>query len=380
MNEPNNPVIQDDAAPIKRGAPRLSGEPANGSFMDAAKQLVEQRHSADSRIPDRQAALQNLGASQQEAASQQSAKSNASDVLPIIDQLRASRRGHRILSGMLAAVEERNGEVCGVLLEDTVKIYIPYKDFFDDPTIEVEEAGRSEEDITRERNNRMTTMLSTYLGSTISYIVTDVRSLSTRADHGNFRYDVMASRKLALAAQRARVFAANARNPVSVGTRLRGKIIAVSRHTLRVCVGGVDATLYKSAITNRYFEDLHEGYNNGDDITVAVTRIERDASGNLSEVEFSARQVETEAQRPRLSLIPVGTRCVAKVVKVNAAGEGRGVNYILDIPAFGVSANAQSSYVQGDNLSQRPQLGDNVLFLVREVTAQGVSGVIIRKM
>lgn len=380
MAENKNPIIEEDTAPVKRGAPKLQGQnqPENG-FMAAAKQVVEQRHAADNRLPDRQAALQNVGAAQQDVP-QQPTRSNASDVLPIIDQLRTSRRGHRILNGMVVAIEEKDGEVCGVILESPVKIYIPCKDFFAAPAIVVDEEGKTEEEIARERIGRETTLLSTYLGATVSYIVTDVRNLSTRADRGNFRYDVKASRKLALEMQRDRVFSANARNPVSVGTKLNGRVIAVSRNTLRVCIEGVDATLFKSTLTNRYIEDLHDAYSNGDPITVSVTKIERDANGALRDVGFSAREVETEQQRPRLNMIPVGTRCIAKVVRVWAEGEGRGVNYILDIPNFNISANAQSSYVQGDNLSRRPQLGDNVLFLVKEVTNQGVSGVIIRKM
>ena len=377
MSDPKNPIIEEDAAPARKGAPKLPGQ--GGAFTAAAKDVAAQRRAADGRLPDRQAALQNVGAAAQEAAPAPS-RSNASDVLPIIDQLRASRRGHRILSGMIVAIEEKDGEVCGVILEDPVKIYIACKDFFVTPAIVVEEEGKTEEDILRERIGRETTLLSTYLGATVSYIVTDVRNLSTRADRGNFRYDVKASRKIALETQRDRVFSANARNPVSVGTKLNGRVIAVSRNTIRVCIEGVDATLYKSTLTNRYIEDLHDNYSNGDPIAVYVTKIERDENGKLRDVGFSAREVETEEQRPRLNMIPVGTRCIARVVRVWAEGEGRGVNYILDIPSYKISANAQSSYVQGDNLSRRPQLGDNVLFLVKEVTAQGVSGVIIRKM
>lgn len=380
MPDQNIPAIQEDAERVESALYAQEQPPMEpGRYMAAAKETVEARHAADGKLPARQVALN--GASRiQEAETQQPTRSNASQVLPIIDQLRVSRRAHRILNGMLVAIEEKDGEVCGVLLEDQVKIYIPCKDFFITPAIVIDGEGKSEEDILRERVTRETTLLSTYLGSTVSYIVTDVKSLSTRADHGNFRYGVTASRKLALEAQRDRVFAATARNPVSRGTKLNGRIIAVSRNTLRVCVGGVDATLYKSTLTNRFIEDLHDVYSNGDEISVSVTKIERDEKGRLLDVEFSARDVETEQQRPRLNLIPVGTRCIAKIIRVFGAAEGRGVNYILDIPAYQVSANAQSTYVQGDNLARRPQVGDSVLFLVREVTEQGVSGVIIRKM
>ncbi len=395
LQEDLQPETTDVSDPVEETTEELQAEAvaeeseADGPLLAAAKAITAQRSRRERRaapMPDREQALQEFDsvdaspAGDAERSEQTFGRSNANDVLPIIEQLRVSRKRHWILTGMIVSVEPNGDQMCAIIMEGTVKIVIPCSEFFDAPPVVVENRGQSEDAMKKERMQRESTLMANYLGTTVSYIVTDLRTTSTRADRGVYAFSVIASRKLALSETRKRRFAPDARNPISVGSKLTGTILAVSYNTLRICVEGVDKTLYKANITNRYIDDLHSVYHNGENIDVIVTKLERDANGELRDVEFSARAVENEEQRTRFNTLTVNSKVLAKVKAIRSGNSGRGINYILDIPAYAISASAQSSYVLGDNMSGRPQLGDNVLFLVKEITDSGVVGVIIRKL
>lgn len=360
----------------------------DGPLLAAAKAVTAQRRGRGrnaAAMPERDQALQEIDDGDPNVGTAAEAhvygRSNANDILPIIEQLRVSRKRHWILSGMIVSVEPKDGQICAIILEGDVKIVIPCNEFFEKPPVAMDrDSGMSPEEMRRDQMKRESTLMANYLGSTVSYIVTDLRTTSTRADRGVYAFAVTASRKLALAQIRKRRFAADARNPIEVGSRLTGTILAVSYNTLRVCVEGVDKTLYKANITNRYVDDLHNEYHNGDSIDVIVTKLERDSDGELRDIEFSARAVENEEQSSRFGTLTVGGKVLAKVKAIRGGNGGRTVNYILDIPAYRISALAQSSYVLGDNMAGRPQLGENVLFLVKEISDAGVAGVIIRRL
>lgn len=394
--------LQEDQSPIGDPTPEETVEEGvelnekaeeqkpDGPLLAAAKAVTAQRRSRGPRnaaaMPDRDQALQEIDdAGNQNVGMAAEAhvygRSNANDILPIIEQLRVSRKRHWILSGMIVSVEPKDGQICAIIMEGDVKIVIPCNEFFEKPPVAMDrDSGMSPEEMRRDQMKRESTLMANYLGTTVNYIVTDLRTTSTRADRGVYAFAVTASRKLALAAIRKRRFAADARNPIEVGSRLTGTILAVSYNTLRVCVEGVDKTLYKANITNRYIDDLHNEYHNGDSIDVIVTKLERDSDGELRDIEFSARAVENEEQSSRFGTLTVGGKVLAKVKAIRGGNGGRTVNYILDIPAYRISALAQSSYVLGDNMAGRPQLGENVLFLVKEISDAGVVGVIIRRL
>jgi hypothetical protein len=356
--------------------PHTIGKADMGTAMEKAMEFVTARRGTDSNRGKgspvgRDAAL--TAVSRREAAAERpkTSGSNVSDIASSVLGIQGLIRT-KMVHGPIAVIgvqeaPKENTVYALCLYDGKIVVQIPFEDFFPNRKPVVDDPSKL---LVAKRQMLNRCICQNSKGGNIYVVFQSVGCVSNKDDHGQFRYVARASRVEAMRIQQERSFGSHARRRLDVGDRMTGKIVSVSANgtAVLVCAGGIDRRLFRSDLSSDVaIDNVRNFYKVGSDIEVEITKVDRDSTGRITNVEYSAEPVEREKRNAILANIPFGIVTPYKVISVAPINKGATFTYHISLTAFGVSARVSERFASVNNLSQQIVPGSTGLARIRKI-------------
>lgn len=258
-------------------------------------------------------------------------------------ELRNAFRTRRVLTGILAAIEDQEDSVhLAIVYYKEVRIAIPFSEMIsineDDPRY-------------AEVINRQNRIVGRMLGCEIDFII---KGMDTRSR------SVVASRKEAMAKKRRTFYltpGANGLYPIRENRIVQARVMAVSEKVIRVEVFGVECTIAVRDLSWEWIGDCRDYYTVGEKILVRVNEVQRDDPENIH-IQVDVRSLQVPQIKERLARCKVQARYAGVVTDVI-----RGTFYVR--LSNGVNAIARTCYD-----SRMPAKKDEVSFVLTQINEE----------
>lgn len=231
-----------------------------------------------------------------------------------------------------------------------MSILVPYSQLFTDDPIKEQTVNLSTDAGQTELVRRKKALCEKMYGMTIQVAITNMYQGSIDKEGRPHKFEIYGSRIQANKERQKTNFSKdeNGNRRLDVGRFVDATILAVSKKSIRVTVGGADCTIPISELTFRYIDNpnvLNELYKVGDSIRCMISKIEDNPDGTFK-VTLDASFIEMLNARPKQNvLLKRGARCLATITKTTPpreVGDSYTVRLIiegLDMPAMATDVN-----------------------------------------
>lgn len=353
--------------PAVQEEPEYSGTSSAtaSAAMQAAMEFTSHRRGRRS-TPQAEPAETALNSRSRTAAPVQ--QPNADDFLPAESLIKSAKSTRRLLEGTVSSTAlDAENNPCAIVMMDAIPVFIPYKEFF---------PNRSSHGV----QQRELAALRVCIGAKIEFVITGYERVSSPVDRGHFVGRATGSRIPAMRFQQARYFGPNARNRVEVGSVMQGTVLSVHNtgRSLTAYVCGIDRNITLGELSESYANNVAElGYYAGAPITVKVRDdLARDDKGNVTRINFSAREYEEEQNIARIrdlvaaGVLTVGAQMVGTVRHLGSDRRTGTPVYYVALEAYPATVRATRQYVQTGALSALPSRGSKVMVQIANVVPE----------
>lgn len=294
-----------------------------------------------------------------------------------VSAIQEAMRRHQILHGSIGAVttisaRDTNANLkidqvyfC-VAVENGFIVRIPFDEFFRDDAIDMSTVTLASKEGREDYVRRQRQLAEKMYGAQVSFVVTFAEFTSPDD------YMILGSRKQALEVYERRNYiglSGGIEPRYKKGDMVKGQVLAVGVHSLRVYADGVDVTVPVHALTFRFANNLEALYSVGDTILFEIADIRTRTDGRIS-LSLDARRAELNDAKQRMRIVPIGTRTVGTIVSVRPSK--RSPNKIVIyawLDAFDLPAVVRS--LDPKFLAATPIAGDKVRLEVYDYAEGG---------